>query len=95
MVTRESPFEDKTVPVLPCPECRTRGYEGQGRIGNRRRTCATCNNFARNVSRRASAMLKEAHKTEYLKLQLRVELDLYPQVIEEFDSRRVSKVREP
>lgn len=85
MVTRESPFQDKTVPILPCPECRSRGHEGGGRIGNRRGRCQTCNYFAQNVTRRASKLLREAHPEEYLKLQLRVELDLYPQVIEEFE----------
>ena len=51
------------------------GHEGMARIGNRRRDCATCNNFAANVRRLTAARLKAAHQAEWDELQLRVEMD--------------------
>lgn len=76
--------EDRTLPVLPCPDCRKRGHGGGTRIGNRRGTCSSCNNFNQRVVRLASKFLREKYPEEYAKLRLRAELDLYPQVIEEF-----------
>ena len=61
-----------------------RGIGGGTRIGNRRNRCTTCNNFAQNVMRMTRMVLKEAHTEEYEKIRLRVELDLYPQVLENF-----------
>jgi len=61
-----------------------RGKQGGQRIGNNRSVCATCNNFAQNIRRLASKRLKEKHPAEYEELRVRAELDLYPQVIEEF-----------
>jgi hypothetical protein len=58
------------------------GHAGR-RIGNRRNQCDTCNNFAQNVTRLASKALRELHPEEYRAIRLRVELDLYPQVIED------------
>lgn len=77
---------DATLPVLPCPECRYAGRSknGKARIGNYRNRCQTCNYFAQNVTRLASKMLRELHGEEYLALRLKVELDLYPQVIEDW-----------
>ena len=54
------------------------------RIGNRRNKCSTCNNFAQNVMRLTRKRLMEAHQEEYDKIRISVELDLYPQVIENF-----------
>lgn len=73
---------------LPCPECRLRGVRGGARIGNHRNRCATCNNFAQNVMRMTRKRLKEAHEQEYEQIRYSVELDLYPQVIEDFDRLR-------
>lgn len=74
------------VPPLPCPECRVRGVTGKARIGNDKRRCTTCNNFARNVYRITSNKLRAAHAGEFEELRLRTELDLYPQVLEEWDA---------
>lgn len=73
-------------PSLPCPECRFRGLTGGARIGNRRNRCTTCNNFAQNVMRMTRKRLKERHEDEYMAIRLRVEYDLYPQVIEDFNA---------
>lgn len=56
---------------------------GSARIGNRRNSCSTCNNFAQNVMRLTRKRLLEEHPDEYAKIRLQVEMDLYPQVIEE------------
>ena len=74
-------------PALPCPECRLRGERGSARIGNRRNRCATCNNFAQNVMRLTRKRLMEAHREEYDRLRLTVELDLYPQVMDDWTQR--------
>lgn len=74
------------IPALPCPECRWRGVGGRARIGNNRNSCTTCNNFVQRVMRLTRKRLKELHPEEYEQIRLRVELDLYPQVIEDFDS---------
>lgn len=62
-----------------------KGIGGNCRIGNRRSVCATCNNFAQNVMRMTRKRLMERHQDEYADIRVRVELDLYPQVIEDFD----------
>lgn len=64
-----------------------RGHGGRARIGNRRNKCTTCNNFAQNVMRLTRSRLKAAHEEEYMRIRLRVELDLYPQVMEDFPVR--------
>lgn len=69
-------------PALPCPECKRRGIAGNCRIGNRRNGCGTCNAFAQNVLRISRQRLRELHPEEYDAIRLRVEIDLYPQVIE-------------
>lgn len=75
--------EPLPTPALFCPECRTvHGVGGKARIGNRRSTCTTCNNFAQNVMRLTRKRLKEAHPEEYEEIRVKVEMDLYPQVIE-------------
>lgn len=61
------------------------GRGGAARIGNRRSTCRTCNNFAQNVRRIATKRLRQKHEEEYAALRRRVEMDLYPQVIEEWE----------
>jgi len=73
---------DLSTKALPCPECRSRGVGGGARIGNRRATCPTCNNFAQNVMRITRNRLKERHEEEYAAIRAQVERDLYPQVIE-------------
>jgi len=60
---------------------------GGARIGNRRSQCTTCNNFAQNVMRMTRKRLKEAHAEEYEVIRLKVELDLYPQVVELWGDR--------
>jgi len=74
-------------PALPCPECRDAGRGGGARIGNRRSVCTTCNNFAQNVMRMTRKRLKQLHETEYETIRMSVELDLYPQVLEDFRAR--------
>jgi hypothetical protein len=74
---------------LPCPECRLHNIGGGARIGNRRKYCTTCNNFAQNVMRLTRLRLKERHEDEYTAIRYEAELDLYPGVIDEF--RRVSE----
>lgn len=76
----------RPTPALPCPACRLNNTRGNARIGNRRATCALCNNFVQNVRRLTLKRLKEAHAEEYEQIRLRVELDLYPQVIEDWNA---------
>lgn len=85
---------DPGLPALPCPECMERAhrrlwprrdYGGRFRVGNQRRRCRTCNNFAQNVMRLTRKRLLEKYADEYRQLRLQVELDLYPQVVEEWD----------
>lgn len=61
-----------------------RGHEGMARIGNRRNRCRTCNNFVQNVMRLTRKRLMERHAEEYTMIRLRTELDLYPQVMEDW-----------
>lgn len=61
--------------------------KSRARIGNRRSQCETCNTFAQNVRRLALKQFMETHNEEYQKIRLRIELDLYPQVLEEFSAR--------
>ena len=77
----------RPTPALPCPECRARGAGGSARIGNFRTICTTCNNFSQNVRRLTAKRLKEAHAEEYEAIRIRVEADLYPQVIEDWSNR--------
>lgn len=76
--------EPLPTPPLPCPECRMRGLGGGARIGNRRNVCTTCNNFVQNVMRLTRKRLMELHREEYEQIRLRAELDLYPQVIDDW-----------
>ena len=55
---------------LPCPDC------GQ-RIGNERRKCRTCNNFAQRVLRRSARELQRRYPTEYQSIRQQVENGLY------------------
>lgn len=64
-----------------------RGHRGMSRIGNRRKNCTTCNNFAQNVMRMTRKRLIERYSEEYAEIRVRVELDLYPQVIEDWSNR--------
>lgn len=61
-----------------------RGHEGGARIGNRRNSCTTCNNFNQNVMRMTRKRLKERYEEEYKVIRAQVEFDLYPQVIEDW-----------
>lgn len=74
-------------PALPCPECRARGAGGSARIGNYRSVCATCNNFSQTVRRVTMRRLQDLHREDYDRIRVRVEVDLYPQVIEEWSER--------
>lgn len=80
-------MDRRALPALPCPECRQRGVEGKARIGNYRGVCATCNNFSASVRRVSLNRLRDAHIEEFRKLRLKVEVDLYPQVIEDWSNR--------
>jgi len=85
---RPLPGIERALLALPCPECREMGHDGMARIGNRRRECATCNNFAANVRRLTARRLKELHQSEWDALQLRVEMDLYPSVIQSYSKKK-------
>lgn len=80
---------------LPCPECRLHGIGGGARIGNRRNRCETCNNFAQNVMRLTRRRLKERHEDEYVAIRYQVELDLYPQVIDDFSAKLPPRSEHP
>lgn len=56
------------------------------RIGNHRRTCRTCNNFAQNVMRLTRKRLMAEFAEDYDRIQKSVELDLYPQVIQDWSN---------
>ena len=60
------------------------GGEGGQRIGNKRSTCKTCNAFTQSVRRLTLTRLKERYPADYEELRLRTEMDLYPQVIDQF-----------
>lgn len=62
--------------------------EGMNRIGNRRGTCDTCNNFSQAVRRGIAKRLHALHAEEAERLRLQVELDLYPAVIEKYNVKR-------
>jgi hypothetical protein len=79
-------FPALSTPPLPCPECRRRGLGGGARIGNRRSVCSTCNNFAQSVMRLTRKKLKEKYEHEYEQIRLQAEMDLYPQVIEDWNA---------
>lgn len=79
--------EVKEGPILPCPECRMRGRTGRTRIGNRRRDCPMCNNFAQNVMRLTRKKMMWEFAEEYERIRKTVELDLYPQVIQDWSAR--------
>lgn len=70
--------------ALPCPACRARLTPGTARIGNRRNSCKLCNRFVQKVRRVVHKQLQEQFEDEYKKLTARVELDVYPQVVEEW-----------
>lgn len=61
-----------------------RGNEGIGRIGNRRNSCPVCNRWAQRVLRETRSRLMAMYPEEYGTLRLKVEIELYPQVMEEF-----------
>jgi hypothetical protein len=61
-----------------------RGLKGSQRIGNNRTTCATCNNFVQAVRRHTLNRLRATFPDKHEELRLKVELDLYPQVIDRF-----------
>jgi hypothetical protein len=61
-----------------------RGLKGSQRIGNNRSTCSTCNTFVQAVRRLAFNRMRETYPKEFEAVRLRVELDLYPQVIDRF-----------
>lgn len=75
---------DSGLPSLPCPECKHAGRGGGARIGNRRNVCTTCNNFAQNVMRMTRKRILEIHSDEYRAMRIKVERDLYPQVLEDY-----------
>lgn len=78
--------------ALPCPECRVKAsLTGHRRIGNRRNSCTTCNNFAQNVMRLTRKRLKEMHEDEYLQIRIKAETDLYPQVIEDWNRQQIER----
>jgi hypothetical protein len=81
-------MEPLLTPALPCPECREDGIIGMARIGNRRKYCNTCNRWVQAVRREILNRLVSAHADEAGQLRPIVERDLYPKVIERYDSER-------
>lgn len=61
-----------------------RGKGGGARIGNWRSECTTCNNFNQTIRYRATRALRELHAEDYARLRREAEVDMYPQVIEDF-----------
>lgn len=82
------PGQPRDTPALPCPECRSKGKGGGARIGNQRNSCRTCNNWAQNVMRLTRKRLMTTFAKEYKAIQLQVEADLYPQVIEDWNRKK-------
>lgn len=77
--------------ALPCPECTRRlpaDTPSNRRIGNRRNKCTTCNNFAANVRRIVARELRERHGDEYAQIRVRVEMDLYALILQDFTEGR-------
>lgn len=63
------------------------GIGGKARIGNRRSQCATCNNFAQNVMRHTRRRLMEKYRSDYDRIRMEVEVDLYKDVIERHSAK--------
>lgn len=61
-------------------------YPGRYRIGNQRERCRTCNNFSQAVMRLTRSRLIKLYADEYQRLRLQVEHDLYPQVIQNWET---------
>ena len=80
-------------PVLPCPECRAKGFTGQARIGNRKTRCGTCNRFAQAVRRAALRRLKERFAEEYRVIVLESEAACYRQAMDEWTLRQAEGIR--
>ncbi len=84
------PARPSDLPLLPCPECKVqarsrrdlRASDTLTRIGNHRRTCTTCNNFAQAVLRKVRARLLESHPEEAARFRLEAERELYIELIE-------------
>lgn len=84
------PATPREEPRLPCPECAQRHPDGYGgRIGNHRNRCTLCNNFVHNVERITRRELVARHAEDFRAIRLRVEFDLYPQVIEEWSAKNL------
>lgn len=71
---------------LPCPECSSR-------IGNERRKCRMCNNFAQKVLRRSARELQRRYPDEHRAIRLEVELGLYNEMKAGFTSAAASPRR--
>ena len=76
--------KDLVLPPLPCPECGMNQVPGTRRIGGNRARCRMCNNFAQAVLRLTrKELIRRTPPEVYEAIRLKVELDLYPQVMEE------------
>lgn len=69
--------------MMPCPECQERGHVTGVRIGNHRKHCPTCNNWAAAVRRATTRrLIAEVGQERYDRLRRVVEDELYPTVVE-------------
>jgi len=69
-----APTDPQAGVAIPCPAC-------QKRIGNERRTCRTCNNFAQKVLRRSARELQRRYLSEYKVIRTEVERGLYSEMM--------------
>jgi hypothetical protein len=75
-------------PKLICPDCAgdPRLVGASHRIGNRRRDCPVCNNWVQAVRREIFNRLCEQHPGDVSTLRLRVERDLYVELVKDWNA---------
>lgn len=71
-----SALRDPDRPVLVCPDC-ARTHGGHARIGNRKKSCPTCNRFAQAVRRAVASGLAALHPGDAERLRAKAEARLY------------------
>jgi hypothetical protein len=62
---------------MPCPGRDKDGEDCGENIGNNRRNCSTCNNFAQRLERATTRAFKQSYPQVYLKLRNHLEATLY------------------
>lgn len=71
-------LRDPDRPVLVCPDC-VRAHGGHARIGNRKKSCATCNRFAQAVRRAVASDLAARYPEDAEQFRVKAEARLYRQ----------------